>query len=86
MKCDPSVPLRADVIYLSPTGRRCRWLPAAGDQHQLTAYATFVYLHEAKRGRQRHTQAAQWHDGFCLSPANYQLLKVDAEGVHAAAR
>lgn len=73
MKCDPSVPLRANVVYLSPSGLRCRWVPPKGEHRQITSYATFVYLDRGVKNR--HVEAAGWMDGFHLAPANYQLLR-----------
>lgn len=73
MKCEPSVALRANVVYLSPTGRRCRWVPSAGEQRQITSYATFIYLDVGVKSR--HTEAAGWMEGFHLTPPNYQLLR-----------
>ena len=75
MKCDPARPLRADVVYLAPSGRRCRWMAGTGNQNQLTSDASFVYVDAPHGGRRRHREATLWHDGFCLSPANYQLLR-----------
>lgn len=72
MKCDPTRGLRPDAVYLSPSGRRCRWVPLGGDQRQVTSYSFFEYLRD---GQQRHGPRALWSDGFVLSPANYQLLR-----------
>jgi hypothetical protein len=74
MSPEPTAPLRADVVYLSPSGRRCRWVPGRGEHRQITSYATFVYVDQVRR--QRHTEAADWREGFHLTPANYQLLRV----------
>lgn len=72
-KCDPSLALSADVVYLAPSGRRCRWVPLGGDQRQVSAWSFFEYLPDG-HGR-RHGSAAKWAEGFCLSPANYRLLR-----------
>lgn len=79
MSPEPSRPLRADVVYLSPTGRPCRWLPSHGEHRQITSYAVFIYLDGAGQER-RHVEAANWHEGFHLTPANYRLLRVRGEG------
>ncbi len=73
MSPEPSRPLRADVVYLAPSGRRCRWLPHAGAQRQITAYATFEYL----RGPGSRSGGSVWDNQFVLTPPNYQLLRVD---------
>lgn len=70
MKCEPSVPLRADAVYRAPSGRLCRWVPPAGEQRQITAFGQFEYLRRQQRGAR---QALP--DGFVLSPANYRLLR-----------
>lgn len=88
MSPEPSRALRADAVYLSPTGRRCRWLPSAGEQRQITSYAVFIYV-DVARGPRRHVEAANWHEGFHLTPANYRLLReapASAEVAHAPAR
>lgn len=77
MKCDPTVALRADVVYLSPLRRPCRWVPPKGEHRQITSYATFQYLDVGVKNR--HTEAAGWMEGFHLTPANYQLLRPVAE-------
>lgn len=73
MSPEPTAPLRADVVYLSPTGRRCRWVPGKGEHRQITSYAVFVYLDVGVKNR--HVEAAGWMEGFHLTPANYQLLR-----------
>ncbi len=61
--------LREDAVYLSPSGRACRWMPMAAQ-----SYHTFVYLDNAIRPR--HAEAANWHEGFHLTAANLRLLRV----------
>jgi hypothetical protein len=80
VKCEPSAPLRADVVYRAPSGRLCRWVPLGGDQRQVTSFSFFEYLRD---GQQRHGPRALWADGFVLAPANYQLLREEHD---AAAR
>lgn len=70
--------LRADVVYVAPSGRRCRWLPFTGQQKNVTTYAMFVYVDRAGTGR--HREAAAWHDGFVLASGNYRLLRPDWSG------
>lgn len=80
MKCEPTVALRADVLYRAPSGRLCRWVPLGGDQRQITSHSFFEYLRD---GSHRHGPCTAWADGFVLSPANYRLLR---EVAHASAR
>ena len=75
MSPEPSAPLRADVVYLTPTGRRCRWVPLGGPQHRVTAHAFFEYLHAD--GSHRHGPKVFWADGFVLAPPNYRLLRLE---------
>lgn len=74
MKCEPSVPLSADVVYVAPSGKRCRWVPDKGER--ITSCATFVYVDLPSKRERRHTEAAAWHEGFRLTPQNYRLLRV----------
>jgi hypothetical protein len=76
MSPEPTAPLRADVVYIAPSGRRCRWLPASGEHRQITSHAHFIYL-DRPQGRQRHREAANWQEGFYLTPPNYQLLRIE---------
>lgn len=63
-----------NAIYITPRGRRCKWVPLGGPQRTWTAHAYFVYLdgHSALK------------DGFTLTAANYGVLR--KEGDHAAPR
>lgn len=70
MKCEPTVALRADVLYRAPSGRLCRWVPPSGEHRQITAFGQFEYLRREQRGAR---QALP--DGFVLAPANYRLLR-----------
>lgn len=74
MSPEPSRPLQADVVYLAPSGRRCRWVPLGGQQRQITSHAFFEYLPD---GQQRHGARTSWADGFVFTPANYQLLRLE---------
>lgn len=69
-----SLTLRKDVVYLSPSGRPCQWLPSSAEQRGVTTYAVFIYLDGGKKPR--HVEAANWHEGFHLTPANFRLLRV----------
>lgn len=64
----------ANAVYITPSGRRCKWLPLGGPHRVWVAYAHFVYLNE--------TRALS--DGFTLAAANYGILR--KEGSHAPAR
>lgn len=81
MSPDPSRGLRADAVYVAPSGRLCRWVPLGGAHNQLTAYSFFEYLPEPGRSRRR--RAGIGVDGFVLTPPNYKLLR---EANHAPAR
>jgi len=74
MTADPPLTLRKDVVYLSPSGRLCQWLPSSAEQRVVTTYAVFIYLDGGKR--LRHVEAANWREGFHLTPANFRLLRV----------
>jgi len=80
------VPLRADVVYRAPSGRRCQWLPdprvSDGRFQTVPADALFVYL-DMPAGGVRRGRAAVWNDGFRLAAANWKLLR---EVKHAPAR
>ena len=80
MKCEPTVALRADVLYRAPSGRLCRWVPPSGEHRQITAFGQFEYLRDQSH---RHGPCTSWADGFVLSPANYRLLR---EVAHAPTR
>jgi len=53
--------LDRNALYLTPTGRHCRWVPLTARE----PWAAFVYV--------RAGQALQ--AGFCLSPANFHILR-----------
>ena len=58
-----SIPLLPNVVYITPTGRRCRWVPGPW-----YTQALFKYLD---------VQPPKT-DGFALTEANYHLLQRDA--------
>jgi hypothetical protein len=65
------VPVALDrrAVYLSPSGRRCRWV-ATDDAHQGRAYATFLYdLPDGAPG------LSQGGDGFTLAAQNWHMLR-----------
>lgn len=74
MRCEPTAPLRADVVYRTPLGRLCRWVPLGGAQRQVTSHAYFQYVDGAVA---RHGERAPRADGFVLSPENYRVLRVE---------
>lgn len=65
--------LEEGAIYLSPTGRRCRWVPTAKFK-----WLTFEYVDGPVR-----LDGAR--DQFTLTSANLRVLR-RAGGQHAAAR
>lgn len=81
MKCEPTVALRADVLYRAPSGRLCRWVPPSGEHRQITAFGQFEYLRREQRGAR---QALP--DGFVLAPANYRLLREVPGVLHEVVR
>ena len=58
-KIDPT------AVYVTPTGRRCRWLPLGGSRGAWTAFAHFEYVNGDH----------QLKEGFCLAPENYRILR-----------
>lgn len=70
----PIVTLRPDVTYLSPLGRRCRWVPSRGEHRQCSSFAVFIYLDHGLQA-QRHSEASRWFEGFHLTPPNFRLLR-----------
>lgn len=73
VRAEQAVPLRAGAVYLAPSGRMCRWVPATDGRRHVTSYAVFEYL--VQGAAPRHQEAAAWREGFHLTPANYRLLK-----------
>lgn len=65
-----TVPLDPNAVYVTPTGRRCRWDPQGGKYRHHTHAAFFAYL-------DRPRQLGE-HDGFTLTAENYRLLKKEA--------
>ena len=53
--------LYQNAVYLSPTGRRCRWIPLLQRAH--------LYFEYVDGGRIR--------DGFTLSAANMHLVRLE---------
>lgn len=61
--------LSREAVYLSPTGRRCRWWPSLADdawKHQA------VFIYDTADGRRASSALS---DGFVLSRANWKLLR-----------
>ena len=55
-----------DAVYLTPLGRRCRWMPFRGSAEVWTCHATFAYLD---------SQSKAMADGFMLNPLNFHILR-----------
>ena len=63
------IELDRHAVYLSPTGRRCRWWPSLADR-ALGDRAFFVYdLEDGRRA------SSALSDGFVLMKANWHLLR-----------
>lgn len=57
------------AVYLSPTGRRCRWWPHASPGFD-GSWAVFLY------DKEDGTPAVRWNaDGFFLTPKNLRVLR-----------
>jgi hypothetical protein len=63
------VMLERGAVYLSPSGRRCRWWPSPSD-HGRRVEALILY--DTPQGQP--AQSPRW-DGFVLSAANWYLLR-----------
>lgn len=64
-------PLRADALYLTPTGRRCQWVPHQGHQSGMgPTHLTFRYVAGTTGG------GVPWGDAFSLSRDNLWMLRV----------
>lgn len=63
------VALEIGAVYLSPSGRRCRWWPSESE-HGRRIEALFLY--DTPAGRP--AQSPRW-DGFVLSANNWYLLR-----------
>lgn len=65
----PSTRLERDAVYLSPTGRRCRWWPSGGrggdNQPALLVYDT----------RDGRPASSALSEGFTLAPENFRCLR-----------
>ncbi|MBX3634023.1 MAG: hypothetical protein KF683_01270 [Rubrivivax sp.] len=70
MRMPPALELDPRAVYLSPTGRRCRWWPFEGRGGD-GSWAVFVYdLADGTPARSPRS------DGFVLSRGNWYVLRV----------
>ena len=62
------VKLDPKALYMSPSGRCCRWLPGDTPADQRAERATFVYDGDSVKGDAR-------RDEFTLARSNWYLLQ-----------
>lgn len=68
--CTGAAELEPGAVYLSPSGRRCRWCPTEATEK--TSDSSALFLYDLRNGQ---PASGERSDGFRLERANWHFLR-----------